>query len=152
MNDQTTSSERQTIANQNASTSPLHAVVRRWLIAEYCGHDIYMGWHLYLRDHPGYQRRNQDGDWGWIAGVDIRRGRAGVVTKLLTDLGCEITGDGTTDTDGIARFAATYPLPGRKVWGKRRGGVEVQESQWGELTLYAPNAKNQRAAEDGERR
>ena len=37
MNDQTASPERQTPADQNASTSPLHAVVSRWMDTVICG-------------------------------------------------------------------------------------------------------------------
>lgn len=92
-----------------------------WLIAEYCAHDfLYTGWHLYLRENKGYQRRNKDGGWGWL-----RRPQEGRAAALLMSLGCAITGDGTTDSDGIAKFASLYPLKGKTVGGRRRGGCPV---------------------------
>lgn len=66
--------------------------VVKWLIAEYCPSPFYMGWHLYLRDSRGVQRRNKNGDWGWI-----RRPHESSAGALLKQLGCEITSDGTTD-------------------------------------------------------
>ncbi len=102
------------------STSPK----KQWLIAEYNPHHIYMGWHLYLRDSSDYQTRNADGSWGWL-----RRPKEGMAQELLTDFGCAITGDGTCDHDGIARFAKRFPLPGRKCGRKTRGGLLVTISE-----------------------
>lgn len=113
-----------------SSTTP--KPVRKWLVAEYCGHDIYMGWHLYLRDHPGYQKRNSDGNWGWIRLGSLARRR---VVAFFATLGIELKGDWSCPEYGIGEFVKRFPLPGRKVWGKRRGGVEVLEAYWGDLSL-----------------
>jgi hypothetical protein len=112
--------------------------VRRWLVAEYCGSNIFSGWWLYLRENPGYQKRNANGDWGWLQRrpFDLRH-----AFDLLKSLGCEVTGDGTMSNppSGVAKFAKKYPLPGRRVWGKRRGGIEVVVGHYGELTPFSPN-------------
>jgi len=99
---------------------------QKWLVAEYCGHDYFMGWHLYLRDTPGYQERNKDGGWGWLR-------KAGGAREFLESIGCPITGDGSMDSDGIAAFARRYPLPGKRVWRKKRGGVLVVLDYWGHV-------------------
>lgn len=116
-------------------------VVRRWLIAEYCGHDIYMGWHLYMRENPGYQQRNENGDWGWIRGpVWGHRSRGNrVVEFFVRAFGIELKGDWTCGDYGLAEFVKRFPLKGRKIWGEKRGGVEVLEDYWGTLALYTPN-------------
>jgi len=111
--------------------SSMKTARRCWLVAEYCGHDIYTGWHLYLRDHPGYQKRNKDGDWGWLRRLDGDK----KVQEFFTSIGITLKGDGTRDADGLMEFAQRFPLPGRKVWGKRRGGVRVTEARCGELAL-----------------
>lgn len=36
---------------------------------------------------------------------------------------------------GLVEFVKRFPLPGRKVWGERRGGVRVIQGYWGDLTL-----------------
>ncbi len=130
------------MANSNAPTKPeakpdsVQRLVRRWLVAEYCGHDIYMGWHLYLRDSPGYQKRNADGSWGWI-----RLGAIGrkYIVEFFATLGIELKGDWSRPEDGCAEFVKRYPLKGRKVWGEKRGGIEVLEGYYGELTK-TPNS------------
>lgn len=115
--------------------------VRHWLVAEYCGHDFYTGWHLYLRDDPGYQKRNADGDWGWIRGPVWPRNEKGnkIVAFFAAAFGIALKGDWTCPQDGCAEFVKRFPLPGRKVWGERRGGIEVTEGYWGDLALYTPN-------------
>ena len=118
-----------------------HQRARRWLVAEYCGHDIYMGWHLYIRDNPGYQKRNQDGGWGWIRGPVWDRDRKNnrMVKFFSEAFGIELKGDWTCPEHGCAEFVKRYPLKGRKVWGEKRGGVEVLEGYWGDLLLFTPN-------------
>jgi hypothetical protein len=111
---------------------------RMWLIAEYCGHNFYMGWHLYLRDNPGYQKRNADGNWGWVRPGD--RGTWDVV-KFFEALGIELKGDWSRPEDGCAEFVKRFPMPGRKVWGKRRGGIRVSVGYWGDLRRIQPKTK-----------
>lgn len=91
-----------------------------FLIAEYCDANYYTGWHLYYRENKSF-KRNRDGSWGWI-----RRPREDeTITKFLAALGIFITGDGTCDNDGIAKFAKLFPLKGKKCGGKIRGGVRI---------------------------
>lgn len=125
-----------TIEQQTPAPVLVQPVVRRWLVAEYCGHDIYMGWHLYLRDTPKYQTRNEDGSWGWIRPRAIKRNR---IVEFFATLGIELKGDWTCPEYGLAEFVKRYPLKGRKIWGETRGGVEVLEDYWGTLALYTPN-------------
>lgn len=111
---------------------------KQWLVAEYCGHDIYSGWHLYLRDDPGFQKRNADGDWGWIRGPVWPDRKGNRFVKFFQEaFGIELKGDWTCPEYGLAEFAKRFPLPGRKVWGERRGGVEVTVGEWGDLALYS---------------
>ncbi len=91
-----------------------------WLIAEYCDAHFYMGWHLYLRETAEYQTRNADGGWGWI-----RHPREGRAAEFLADIGCPVTGDGTCDGAGIQQFAKRFPLPGKKVGRRKRGGLLI---------------------------
>lgn len=109
----------------------------KWLIAEYCGHYILMGWHLYLRDDPGYRKRNKDGGWGWIRGPVWERDRDGnkVVAFFAASFGIDLKGDWSCGEYGLADFVKRFPLPGRKVWGERRGGVRVIQGYWSDLTL-----------------
>jgi hypothetical protein len=127
-------------------TPPL---VRRWLVAEYCGHDIYMGWHLYLRDDPGYQKRNKDGGWGWLRGPVWERDRAGnkIVAFFAAAFGIDLQGDWSCGRYGLSEFVKRFPLPGRKVWGERRGGIEVMEDYWGNLALFRPTEQRMETAE-----
>ena len=37
------------------------------IIAEFCSHDLYHGWHLYRRDRADGSR-NDDGSWGLLSG------------------------------------------------------------------------------------
>lgn len=101
-----------------------------WLIAEYCAHDCYMGWHLYLRESRRYQKRNKDGGWGWI-----RRPKDSNAGKLLAELGFPILGDGTVDRDGIGQFARAFPFKGKQIGGKVRGGVKVTVGEHGVLSV-----------------
>jgi hypothetical protein len=107
-----------------------------WLVAEYCGHNFYMGWHLYERENPGYQKRNANGDWGWVRPGDIG---ACHVVEFFKTLGITLQGDWTCPEYGIAEFVKRYPLKGRRVWGERRGGVEVTRGYWDDLALYTQN-------------
>lgn len=129
-------------ADQLPQSSPLgvdcdQRFVRRWLVAEYCGHDLFMGWHLYLRDSPKYQTRNADGEWGWLRSGDLA---ARKIVAFMASLGIKLTRDWSCPEYGPAEFVKRHSLPGRKVWGETRGGVEVLEDHWGNLTLYSPNA------------
>ena len=123
-------------------------VVRRWLVVEYCGHDIYLGWHLYLRNDPGYQKRNKDGGWGWVRGPVWERDRRGnrMVEFFARSFGIDLKGDWSCGHYGLDEFVKRYPLKGRKIWGEKRGGVEVLEDYWGTLALYTPNAAGERPA------
>lgn len=125
-----------TTTTKTASAPATSSVVRRWLVAEYCGHDLFTGWHLYLRDDPGYQKPNNDGGWGWIRHGSIRRD---YIVAFFATLGIELKGDWSCPEYGCAEFVKRYPLKGCKVWGERRGGVQVIEDYWGDLTLHPPN-------------
>lgn len=92
-----------------------------YLIAEFCDALYYTGWHLYFRDSKSVQRNN-DGNWGWI-----RKPYDNVaIVKFLTLLGITIRGDGTSDDDGIAKFAKRFPLKGKICGGRTRGGIEIK--------------------------
>lgn len=102
----------------------------QWLIAEWCDHEfLYSGWHIYLRESRRYQQRNSDGEWGWI-----RRPKESNAGKLLKEMGFEITGDGTLDRDGIGQFARAFPLRGKQIGGRPRGGIKVAVSDYGILS------------------
>lgn len=109
-----------------------------YLIAEYCGADIYMGWHLYLRDNNKRQQRNADGDWGWIRGVGRRGWEHNPAKKLLDSLGITIRGDGTCDDDGIAELSRRFPIPRQRIWGKPRGCIEVLIDECGQMAAANP--------------
>lgn len=117
----------------------VHPVVRIWLVAEYCGSNFYTGWHLYLRETPGYQQRNEDGSWGWIRPGAIGRKH---IVEFFATLGIELKSDWTCPEYGCAEFVKRYPLKGRKVWGEKRGGVEVLKDYWGTLAIYTPNKRS----------
>lgn len=105
-----------------------------FLIAEYCDHDFYNGWHLYLRDSKGRQQRNADGEWGWIRRIG-RRGESFTGQAVLAELGITIRGDGTCDDDGIAEIARRFPIPRQRIGGKPRGCVEVVIDDEGRIRL-----------------
>lgn len=97
---------------------------RMWLIAEYCPGPLYMGWHIYLRDTPERQRRNDDGSWGWL-----RRDHwlLASVHILLDFLGISMRpgGDGSCDDDGYAELAKRFRFGRQRIGGKPRGGLAV---------------------------
>ena len=102
----------------------------KFLIAEHCNASIYMGWHLYLRDHKEKQKRNDDGDWGWIRG--LARGRLPEsIKEILDHLGIVIRGDGTCDDDGVAEIARRFPIPRERVGGKPRGCIPLEVDENG---------------------
>jgi hypothetical protein len=111
--------------------APVQCVVtRRFLIAEYCDADFYMGWHFYLRESKLKNQPNQDG-WGWVR----RPGNVlSPIRDLLAELGIVISGDGTLDSDGIAEFARRYPMRS-KVGGKNRGCLEVEIDDYGHARM-----------------
>lgn len=109
-----------------------------YLITEYCGSEIYMGWHLYLRDNKNRQQRNADGGWGWIHGVGRRGWETTQAKKIFDQLGITITGDGSCDHDGLAELARRFPIPRQRIWKKPRGCVEVISDEWGRLALADP--------------
>lgn len=115
----------------------MKSIKPRWLIAEYCSHPIYLGWHLYLRDDPRYQKRNQDGGWGWIRGPAWDRDRKGnkIVEFFSSALGIDLQDDWTCPQHGLAAFVKRFPIKGRKVGGEKRGGIAVLEDYWGNLTI-----------------
>lgn len=121
-------------------SSSLHHLVRRWLVAEYCDSNFYSGWHLYLREKPGYQTRNKDGGWGWIRSLNNDK-----IVAFFATLGIELKEDWPCPEYGLAEFVKRYPLKGRKVGGEKRGGVKVLVGEWGDLTL-APNDESERLA------
>lgn len=109
-----------------------------WLIAEYCDHEfLFVGWHLYLRESRAYQRRNKDGDWGWI-----RRPKESSAGELLAGIGCAIKSDGTMSNDGVAKFARQFPLKGRLVGGHVRGCLRVSKGEYGKLSIYRRPSAN----------
>lgn len=114
--------------------------INRYLISEFCGHDIYMGWHLYLRDSKKKRQRNADGSWGWILWSGWRDGRHGILhpAQAVFDA-LEITmlpdSDGTLDSDGYAELARRFPIPRQRIWGKPRGCVAVVVDEWGRIEL-----------------
>lgn len=112
----------------------------RWLIAEYCSHAIYMGWHLYLRDSCEPRTRNADGGWGWIRHSSFNRGSA---HSVLASLGITMRegGDGTCDDDGYAELARRYRFGRQQTGGKPRGGVRVIAGHSG-IALAEPQRKN----------
>jgi len=106
---------------ENSTPARAGKKVNMYLIAEYCDGTYYVGWHLYYRDSESFQR-NSDGEWGWIREPtkDMK------LIKFLSSLGITISGDGTTDRDGIAEFARRFPLKWKNSGGSmRRGGVEI---------------------------
>lgn len=104
----------------------------KFLIAEYCASQFYMGWHLYVRDSKGRQQRNTDGGWGWIRSI----GRYPHCAEgVLRELGIVIRGDGTCDDDGIAEIARRFPIPRQRIGGKPRGCIEVLVNEEGQLRL-----------------
>ena len=115
----------------------LDRFVRRFLIAEYCGSDLFGGWHLYLRDFRK-QQRNRDGGWGWIRGSQIRRYPATYqwLHALLAEVGITINGDGTCDGDGVEQVSQMFPMRTRS-WGKQRGCIPVLCDECGRVVRRA---------------
>ena len=89
-----------------------------------------MGWHLYLRENRAF-KRNADGGWGWLRRVKENHR----VISFLAALELTISGDGTTDGDGIAEFARRFPIKGRRCGGKLRGCIEVDVGEHGEVKM-----------------
>jgi hypothetical protein len=108
-----------------------------FLIAEHNPHDIYMGWHLYLRDHKEKNNRNDNGGWGWLRGIGKRYGLPPSIQAILDHLGICIRGDGTCDDDGVAEIARRFPIPRERIGGRPRGCIELAIGNDGELTLKA---------------
>ena len=107
-------------------------VRRRFLIAEYCDHEIYEGWHLYIRESKSKQQPNSDGRWGWIRQIGRHRNPA---QDVLESLGIVMTGDGTCDHDGVAEIARRFPIPRERVGGQPRGCIEVEIDDYWRMTL-----------------
>lgn len=105
----------------------------RWLVAEFCAHALFNGWHLYLRD-TDRRERNADGGWGWLRRGDARLEAA---HAALAGLGIAMRpcGDGTCDDDGHAAFARRFPI--RR--SRTRGGVPVEITA-GRITLVYQRA------------
>lgn len=123
-----------TPADETFNMSTKSSTVNRlFLVAEYCAHDLYIGWHLYLRESKAYQRRNADGSWGWLRLSD--GGPRGRLQSILDQVGIIISGDGTMDNDGVAEIARRFPLPGKKISGKPRGCIEIIEGDFGGWSL-----------------
>lgn len=109
-----------------------------YLLAEYCGHNLFTGWHLYLRDNKNRQQRNADGDWGWVRWSEWREGRRGVehpAQAVFDELGIKLKGDGTCDDHGYAELAKRFPIPRQRIWRRPRGCVEVVVDEWRRITL-----------------
>ncbi len=113
------------------------AMVRRYLIAEYCSGPFYMGWWLYLRESKHKQVRNRDGGWGWIRNP---RKHASLVV-VLRQLGIEIRGDGTMDGDGVREVARRWPIHGERVGRRPRGCIEVDVDEYGRVSLHNEQAE-----------
>lgn len=101
-----------------------------YLISEYCAHEIYIGWHLYLRDNKDRQKRNADGHWGWLARNHYM---ATTAHRFLRTLGISMVGDGTCDNDGYAEMARRFPIPSQRIGGKPRGCIAVEIKANGEF-------------------
>lgn len=110
-------------------------MIIKYLIAEYCPGPIYMGWHLYLRDHKEKQRQNDDGDWGWIRDIGRKRNGPNHIISFLTSIDIVIRGDGSCDDDGIAEIGRRFPIPRERIGGKPRGCITVNISETGLLSL-----------------
>lgn len=102
-----------------------------FLISEYCGGTFYSGWHLYLRESAERQKRNSDGDWGWLR-RDWHEKHAHV---FLATIGIILKGDGSCENDAYAEMAARFPIPRQRIWGKPRGCIPVNVGEFGEITL-----------------
>lgn len=103
-----------------------------YLISEYCAHEIYIGWHLYLRDNKNRQQRNSDGGWGWLTRTDIA---ASAAHTFLETFGIKVIGDGSCDYDGYAELARRFPIPRQRIGGKPRGCVAVEIGDNGEFSM-----------------
>jgi hypothetical protein len=114
-----------------------------FMIAEYCAGPFYMGWWLYLRESKERQKRNADGEWGWVryspseCNLDRTTGTSlHPCRQVFEALGIE--GDlrgGCGDESAIARFAFAHRIPRQRIGGKPRGCVPVQRDEWGTITL-----------------
>lgn len=109
-----------------------------FLIAEYCTGPFYMGWHLYLRESKGRQKRNADGEWGWLRRTHNKTDSA---HACLAMLGITIEGDGSCDYDGYAEIARRFPIPRQRIGGKPRGCIPVKVDEWGKIELDRSQTK-----------
>ncbi len=104
---------------------------KRWLIAEFCAHSLFNGWHLYLRDTDRHER-NTDGSWGWLQrGHHLLPAAHAVLADLR--IATRPGSDGSCDDDGYAELARRYPIRRSRV----RGGVAVQVDDI-EIDLVTP--------------
>jgi hypothetical protein len=106
--------------------------VRAWLVVEFCAHNLFEGWHAYIRESPKRGKRNANGDWGWVKARDIKGDK---VARLCAEVGITLKGDWTCDDDGLAEVAKRYPLPGRN-----RGGFSITIGDYGRIERDCPNA------------
>lgn len=110
-------------------------IVRAWLVVEFCAHNLFEGWHAYIRESPKRGKRNANGEWGWVKSRDIKGDK---VARLCAEVGITLKGDWTCDDDGLAEVAKRYPLPGRK-----RGGFPITIGDYGRIERHCPNASGQ---------
>jgi len=104
---------------------------KKFLIAEYCDAQFYMGWHLYLRDTNQEGVSNADGDYGWVCQPYKQFSS---VYDLFKELGLTFTDDGTTKTGPIAEFAKRYPMESSTEI-QRSGCLEVIVDKYGKAHL-----------------
>ena len=135
MESQATAAEAKDVEKAEDESAPVQRLaVRKYLIAEYCDAQFYMGWHLYVRDYKEKQKRNDDGDWGWIRWRGKRDGRH-PAQDVFNEFGIEITGDGTCDHQGIGEFAKRFQIGRQRVGGKPRACIEIDVDEWGHISL-----------------
>lgn len=109
---------------------------KMFLIAEYCTGPFYMGWWLYLREHKQKNKRNSDGDWGWLRGTRMGAERHGL-QDVFDELGLGRIIGGEGDGGAIYAFVKRFKLPKGKVAGKPRGCMPVLVDEYGRVRLTA---------------
>jgi len=117
---------------ENEKAGAVKPLVMRYLIAEYCDHPfLFCGWHLYLRESNRKQKRNRDGDWGWIRWRPWLDGKH-PAHRIFEAHGITLHSDGTCDDDGVAEFARRFPMRST-VGGKPRGCMKVIIDRWNDI-------------------
>ena len=101
--------------------------MRLFLLAEFCGHDLFHGWHLYLRESKDKHRQNEGKtrytgfDWGWSHKWFWET----EALRLVRAAGCIAVGHPNCDDGPFAEMAKRFPIPRERIWKKPRGCIEV---------------------------